>query len=78
MNGKLAKQIRRAVSFNPNAAREYRETNHTERVTPTGRLTLHGRAELTRLSPHTAVATGHRAAYQTLKASVLAAKRAGR
>ena len=66
MNGKLAKRIRRAVNFTPNAAREYRETHHTERVAPDG-MTL-----------HTAVATGSRAAYQTLKVSVLAAGRGGR
>lgn len=27
MNGKLAKRIRKAVNFNPNAVREYRRTN---------------------------------------------------
>ena len=75
MNGKLAKQIRKAVNFNPNAMRGYRETNHTERAAPTGRLTLDGKPELTRTSLHTTVATGHRAAYKTLKASVLKAKR---
>ena len=78
MNGKLAKQIRKAVNFNPNAAREYRGTNHTERVAPTGKLTFNGKPELTRMPLHTAVATGHRAAYQTLKALVLGAKRGRR
>lgn len=77
MNGKLAKQIRKAVNFNPNAAREYRGTNHTERVAPTGRLTPDGKPELTRMALHTAASTGSRATYQTLKASVLAAKRGG-
>ena len=63
MNGKLAKRIRRAVNFTPNAAGEYREEN-----------VWHG--FLYRTS--TAVSTGSRAAYQTLKASVLAAGRGGR
>ena len=67
MNGKLVKQIRKAANFNPNAAREYRKTNRTERVARTGWVAL-----------HTAVATGNRAKYQTLKASVLAAKRGRR
>lgn len=63
MNGKLAKQIRREVNFNPNAAREYREEN-----------VWHGFLYRT----HTAVSTGSRAAHQTLKASVLGAKRGRR
>ena len=78
MNGKLAKRIRRAGNFTPNAAREYRETSHTERGAPTGRLTLDGKPELTRMSLRTVVSTGSRAAYQTLKASVLGAKRGRR
>lgn len=69
MNGKLAKQIRKAINFNPNAAREYRKTNRTERVAPTGRLTFNGKPALVaRVPSHTAVSTGSRAAYQTLKA----------
>ena len=63
MNGKLAKQIRREVNSNPNAAREYRRTN-------VGGWFLY--------PTYTAVSTGSRAAYQTLKASVLAAGRGGR
>ena len=63
MNGKLAKQIRRAVNFSPNAAREYREEN-----------VGHGFLYRT----HTAVATGCRAAYQKLKTSVLGARRGRR
>lgn len=63
MNGKLAKRIRREVNFNPNAAREYRRKN-----------VWHGFLYHT----YTAVSTGSRAAYQTLKASVLGAKRGRR
>lgn len=78
MNGKLAKRIRREVNFNPNAAREYRETKHTGRVVHTGRVSPNGRPELTLMTLRTEVSTGSRAEYQTLKASVLGAKRAGR
>lgn len=78
MNGKLAKRIRREVNFNPNAAREYRQTRPTQQVAPTGGTTPHGGAELTLLSLHTAVSTGNRAKYQTLKASVPAARRGRR
>lgn len=77
MNGKLAKRIRRAVNFTPNAARGYRGANRTERVAPTGRVAPNGIPELTRIALCTAVATGNRAAYQNLKASVLGAKRNG-
>lgn len=62
MNGKLAKRIRRAVNLSPNAAREYRRENGCQG-------SLH--------NTYTAVATGNRATYQNLKASVHAAKRNG-
>lgn len=78
MNGKLAKRIRKAVNFNPNAAREYRRVKRPERVAPTGRVTPNGMPEITWMPLYTAVSTGSRAAYQTLKASVLAAKRGRR
>ena len=75
MNGKLAKQIRREVNFNPNAAREYRRVKRAERVAPTGRVTPNGIPEITWVTSYTEVSTGCRAAYQKLKTSVLAAKR---
>ena len=78
MNGKLAKRIRRAVNFTPNAVREYRRVKRAERVAPTGMVTPNGIPEITWMTLHMEVSTGSRAAYQTLKALVLGAKRGRR
>lgn len=77
MRGKLAKAIRKATRFHPAHSRVYETVNHTEHLTPTGRIAADGKPEYKRFEVCSFISSERRADYQELKQRVLARKRGG-